>query len=948
LSAWSWRASLALVSVLVVVCAAFAGTAGAAFHHPARAGLFGPDGGEGTTFANPQQLAINQSTNTLYVQGNSEEKIYGYSIPNAATHTPVGGAFPIKAAEGGGDPDLAVDSASGNIYYVSEGTNTLYGFQSNGASLASPWPISLAGDNCGAAVNGEGDVGEANYQGPSVNVYEPNGTLKQTISLSATGQPCHIEFNRATDDLYVANYGGGVFKYTAASGYTAHTEITAESTRGLAVDASTGTLYVASSEKIVAYNASGAVLETFATGSPGTEALRGIAVDEASGVVYVVNQNGGKVLVYPGVIVPDVTTGEPISNDEISGTVDPAGGGEVISCRVEFGETTGYGEFAPCSPAPPYSTTTNVTATLPGLIGEHSYHYRVLASNANGTNVGNDATITPHYVKALHTDAASGITRNCATLNGSFEGNGEDTHYFFEYGKTTSYESTSATPPGVDAGSPTTPQTLNFELCGLEPGTTYHYRITASNALGSSTANDQSFKTITAVEFLTSEPAVVDNASEATLHGSYLGNGEDTSYSFEWGFSSFYGNHTPEIDEGTKTGTIPVAARITGLFPGTIYHFRVVARNATGYAYGEDLTFTTGLLPEVGFLPPLEAKELPDGSREVTLRGTVNPKGGEATTWSFQYGLTTGYGASTAVQGPLPTDELAHPVNAPIGGLIAGDFYHYRLVATSKQGTTYGPDKTVQAIPNLPTVNGSSVSEITTSGGTVNASVRPGNGSTTVIVDYGQTADYGSSTLAGGPIGSDEADHTVSRLLAGLQPNTTYHYRVSAINFAGTTNGPDQTFTTAGLPSILSQGVTGVGGTAATLEANVSANLLSTTYHFEYGPKGSFATSTGESGSIGADREGHTATARITGLAPGATYQFRVVATNSVGTTAGAVATFTTSAPPAAKAPKCKKGQVLRKGKCVKKATKKPKKKHKKHKKAQIPKQRAGKGGGKK
>jgi hypothetical protein len=940
LSRWIGRASLVVVLAVLGISSVLAASAAAAYRHPASSGSFGSDGTSASSIANPQQMAINQATNTLYLTSNGENKLFGFQIPAPATHTPVGGAFPLTVVNGGGDGDLGVDSASGNLYFVSEGTNQVYGFNSSGAALPAPFPMSLSGDNCGLAIDKDGDFAVGNYAGGDVLVFTASGTAVRTIDVSATGSPCHIEFNRANNDLYVASYGEGIYKYTAASNYTVHTQISAERARGLAFDASSGTLYATlggpalSGERIVAFNESGGVIETFGKTSSG--GLRGIAVDEATGAVYADNESSGKVLVFPGITVPDVTTGEPIGNNVVSGHIDPAGGGEVISCRVEFGEAhentpPEYDTTAPCAQSTPYSSPTDVTAELPGVLGEHTYDYRFVASNSNplSTSAGENRQITPHYVKGLHTGAATELSRNCATLNGAYEGNGEDTHYYFEYGKTTSYGSTSAPPPGVDAGSGTVPEAESFHVCGLEPGTTYHYRIVASNGQGVSPANDQTFQTVAAVEFLATEAATVPNAAEAVLHASYSGNGEDTHIFFEWGFTAFYGNKTTEVDEGSKTGPVTFAATVAELFPDTTYHFRVVAQNATGFAYGQDLTFTTGFRPEVTLLPPM-SNELPDGTRIATLRGTVNPKEGEATNWYFEYGPTTAYGSSTPAGGPLATDETSHPVSAGISGLTPGVTYHYRLVATSSEGTTRSEDATFQAIPYLPAVIGSSVSGVGTSAATVNATVAPGNGSTAVIVDYGATDAYGKSTRAEGPTPADAAEHTVSRLLTGLQPNTTYHYRVTAVNFAGTAHGPDQSFSTAGVPGILAQAATGITQTEANLTASISPNLISTTYHFEWGPKGSYVGASAESTPVGSDLSGHAAEARVAGLAPGTTYQFRVVATNALGITAGSPVLFTTTPAPAAKPVKCKKGTVLRKGKCVRKhkPTQHKKKKH--------------------
>ena len=63
-------------------------------------------------------------------------------------------------------------------------------------------------------------------------------------------------------------------------------------------------------------------------------------------------------------------------------------------------------------------------------------------------------------------------------MNASFHGNGEDTHYFFEWGTTTILRHFTAAPPGRDPGrSPV--KRPHFELTGLTPVTTYHYRVVA-------------------------------------------------------------------------------------------------------------------------------------------------------------------------------------------------------------------------------------------------------------------------------------------------------------------------------------------------------------------------------------------------------------------------------------------------------------------------------------
>ncbi|MBI4768083.1 MAG: S8 family serine peptidase [Deltaproteobacteria bacterium] len=77
----------------------------------------------------------------------------------------------------------------------------------------------------------------------------------------------------------------------------------------------------------------------------------------------------------------------------------------------------------------------------------------------------------------------------------------------------------------------------------------------------------------------------------------------------------------------------------------------------------------------------------------VTLNGTVNANN-LSTTVTFQYGLTTSYGTTiTADQSPV-TGSSDTPVSKGLTGLSPNTTYHYRVVATSSAGTSYGSDMT--------------------------------------------------------------------------------------------------------------------------------------------------------------------------------------------------------------------------------------------------------------
>lgn len=84
-------------------------------------------------------------------------------------------------------------------------------------------------------------------------------------------------------------------------------------------------------------------------------------------------------------------------------------------------------------------------------------------------------------VPVAQADAASGIEREAATLNGTVTPNGRETGLRFAFGPTTAYSETS---PTTDVGKGDDPVSASFPLADLQPGTTYHYRVEAIREAG--------------------------------------------------------------------------------------------------------------------------------------------------------------------------------------------------------------------------------------------------------------------------------------------------------------------------------------------------------------------------------------------------------------------------------------------------------------------------------
>jgi hypothetical protein len=157
---------------------------------------------------------------------------------------------------------------------------------------------------------------------------------------------------------------------------------------------------------------------------------------------------------------------------------------------------------------------------------------------------------------------------------------------------------------------------------------------------------------------------------------------------FEYGTTSAYGHNAPcSPDPGSGSGSVPVSARLTGLTPGIVYHYRLVAENANGQNLTPDQEVFTG--PRVS-----EAGVVNVASSSATLQVTIDPNGAD-THYYFQYGPSAAYGSYAPVSPPgvdLGSGVGARSVSAHLQSLGASTAYHYRIVVVQGGEAVEGPD----------------------------------------------------------------------------------------------------------------------------------------------------------------------------------------------------------------------------------------------------------------
>jgi subtilisin-like proprotein convertase family protein len=152
------------------------------------------------------------------------------------------------------------------------------------------------------------------------------------------------------------------------------------------------------------------------------------------------------------------------------------------------------------TPAPagkPASTLSTFNGSIPN--GTWSlYVIDENISSAGSISGGWTLTITANpSALTVTTTTGTGVSSSSATLNGLINPLGLPSVWAFQYGTTSTYSDTQA---DQDGGSGTAEIPVNLSLAGLNPNTTYHFRLTGRNAVGSANGVDVSFSTAAFVD----------------------------------------------------------------------------------------------------------------------------------------------------------------------------------------------------------------------------------------------------------------------------------------------------------------------------------------------------------------------------------------------------------------------------------------------------------------
>ncbi|MFH1230971.1 MAG: hypothetical protein V1709_05680, partial [Planctomycetota bacterium] len=536
------------------------------------------------------------------------------------------------------------------------------------------------------------------------------------------------------------------------------------------------------------------------------------------------------------------------------------------------------------------SVTANVpvSANLTGLSANTTYNFQIMANRGATTYNGANKTFTTAAPPpTCITVAASDISYNSATLNGTVNPNGFATTAYFNYGLTTSY---TVTTTEKTMGSGTSNVAINEDI-SVSASSPYNFRVVGTNANGTTYGTNLTFDsgaTPGSAPTCTTDLATNVTYDSATLNGKVNPNQVDTNAFFNYGLTTSYTITTTAQSIGIGIISIAVAETVNGLTPNTPYYFRVGGTSTAGTRYGGNLTFNTGLPPPTCTTNNAD-NITPDSA---TLKGAVNPNG-LYTTYYFNYDLTTSYTVTTTAQ-PIGNGTSDVTVNENINGLSATTTYNFRVVGNNSAGTTYGDNLTFDTLTPvgvLPTCTTTAASSITLNSARLNGTVNPNGFTTTAYFNYGLTITDTNTTTQ--EIGSGTGNVAVSATVSSLSSSTLYYFRVVGQNSAGTVLGGNLTFTTlssGSAPTCITLAASNIDitNTSATLNGTVNPNGLTTTAYFqwEWGRTTTPDGNTTPEQPIGSGTSDVPVSANI--VFPGeGIYSFRVAGNNTAGTAYG-------------------------------------------------------------
>ncbi len=378
----------------------------------------------------------------------------------------------------------------------------------------------------GLAVEGSGDlfltsILKGEFEESTVVKLDPSGNLLSPPSPFGSGHYSGVAVNPVNGDVYVLgeeglftpamifvdnpNTGAAVSSFEVAAsrnlfGFFTDVQIAADSA---------GNVYlpVVSENEVLEYSPSGTLLKTFKGSGAGALAEpTGVAID-SSGNLWVANSGSGRIVELDSGGAPVEVNGKPVEIESKGvWSVGLDRQGHVFALVDNSADSCGE-KPAPCLHLVEYGSEGRQLADVGAGNFEGSeverYYTGLAVNEANGrvyVVAGQQETIWvfgPPTAPVFDNEFTAEVGASEAKLGALVDPGGIAASYRFEYGPTSAYGSSTPFPEG-SAGEGLESRAVWASASGLAPGTTYHYRLVASNELGTVYGPDQTFTALSA------------------------------------------------------------------------------------------------------------------------------------------------------------------------------------------------------------------------------------------------------------------------------------------------------------------------------------------------------------------------------------------------------------------------------------------------------------------
>ena len=533
------------------------------------------------------------------------------------------------------------------------------------------------------------------------------------------------------------------------------------------------------------------------------------------------------------------------------------------------------------------SVSSTASCTVTGLTNGTAYTFRVAAVNAGGAGSYSvvSAAVTPFTTPDAPTVVA-GVAGNTQVVVSwtapANNGGSAIIQYQVSYAPqgTDSYGTWSTATATQSSGA-------TFTVTGLTNGTSYKFKVAATNAAGDGSYSTSS-SAVTAYTTPGAPTAVTGTAGEGEVALSWsspASNGGNSITDYIIQYSSSNGASWTTFSDGTSTST---SETVTGLTNGTSYIFRIAAVNAAGT--GVNSTSSAAAIPRTVPDAPFSATATA-ANEQVTLSWSAPVfNGGTAITDYFvEYSVD---GSEWA----LFSDGTSTLRATAVTGLTNGTPYYFRVYAINSVGMGQ-PSGSSSPVTPLTSPTAPTISRIDTSNALLTVYFSPGNDGGNPITSYQYSTDGGASWQTR-TVGSTSSPLVISALstngTSALANGTTYSVQIRGVNSAGTGNASlTTTATPVTVPTAPLSVVATPGNSSIALNWNAPASnggASVTDYEVEYSSNGGSTWFSFINGTSAAT------SASITSLTNGTSYTFRVSAVNSVGM--GVASVWTTSVAP--------------------------------------------------